>query len=407
MTDTVIRVEGLSKQYRIGARRKPYSTLRESIAAACRAPFRRWGGRRRPEPLFWALRDLSFEVRAGEVLGVIGRNGAGKSTLLKILSRITEPAEGMAEITGRVGSLLEVGTGFHNELSGRDNIYLNGAILGMKRTEIARKFDEIVAFAEVEEFVDTPVKHYSSGMYLRLAFAVAAHLEPEILLIDEVLAVGDAAFQKKCMGQMGKVAQQGRTVLFVSHNMAAVRALCTRVAYLEQGRLDFIGDPAQAIRRYNESATGSGQPALGSGDAVFTDVRINGSAYATIAPGEPFEASCRLHLRAALPAFNLICTIQDGGRVSRWWWWGSTTGSLPPRQAQAATTLPCGCLGCGCVRGVYGLFFKLLVSAVGTQTKFVSDNVMLDVLGEHTPYRCQLNPRVEWITRDSAVPAGR
>ena len=406
MTDTVIRVEGLSKQYRIGARRKPYSTLRESIAAACRAPFRRWGGRRRPEPLFWALRDLSFEVRAGEVLGVIGRNGAGKSTLLKILSRITEPAEGMAEITGRVGSLLEVGTGFHNELSGRDNIYLNGAILGMKRTEIARKFDEIVAFAEVEEFVDTPVKHYSSGMYLRLAFAVAAHLEPEILLIDEVLAVGDAAFQKKCMGQMGKVAQQGRTVLFVSHNMAAVRALCTRVAYLEQGRLDFIGDPAQAIRRYNESATGSGQPALGSGDAVFTDVRINGSAYATIAPGEPFEASCRLHLRAALPAFNLICTIQDGGGEQM------VVVGIDHRQFAAAAgagshdvtvRLP----GLWLRTGVYGLFFKLLVSAVGTQTKFVSDNVMLDVLGEHTPYRCQLNPRVEWITRDSAVPAGR
>ncbi len=233
MTDIAIRVQGLSKLYRIGERVR-YKSLRESIQNAVTAPFRR---DRHAEETIWALRDVTFEVAPGEVVGVIGRNGAGKSTLLKILSRITEPTEGRVELHGRVGSLLEVGTGFHQELTGRENIYLNGAILGMRRVEIARKFDEIVDFAEVEKFIDTPVKHFSTGMYLRLAFAVAAHLEPEILLVDEVLAVGDAAFQKKCMGKMGDVARGGRTVLFVSHNMTAITSLCTRTVWLGQGRL--------------------------------------------------------------------------------------------------------------------------------------------------------------------------
>ena len=198
----------------------------------------------------WALKDVSFEIKRGEVVGIIGRNGAGKSTLLKILSRITEPTEGQAAIYGRVGSLLEVGTGFHPELTGRENIYLNGAILGMRRAEIERKFDEIVVFSGVEKFIDTPVKHYSSGMYLRLAFAVAAHLEPEILLVDEVLAVGDAQFQKKCLGKMADVAQAGRTVLFVSHNMGAIHHLCPRSILLEQGRIAMVGATAEVIRHY-------------------------------------------------------------------------------------------------------------------------------------------------------------
>ena len=273
-------MDGLSKQYRIGARREPYGTLRESLVRACGAPFRlvaQGKGEGGPQKaMFWALRDVGLEVRPGEVLGVIGRNGAGKSTLLKILSRITEPTSGWAEIAGRVGSLLEVGTGFHPELTGRDNIYLNGAILGMKREEIERKFDEIVAFAEVEQFIDTPVKHYSSGMYLRLAFAVAAHLEPEILLVDEVLAVGDAEFQKKCLGKMGRVAREGRTVLFVSHNMAAVRSLSTRVLYLDHGRAGYIGEPNVAIRRYQHSVA-SPEPVAGSGPIAFSDMRVNGS----------------------------------------------------------------------------------------------------------------------------------
>src|ERR671933_2216214 len=238
MSDVAIRVEGLSKKYRLGAHVQPYKTLRASLRDVAAAPLRAASrvarrpttarqGSHRPE--FWALKDVSFDVRHGEVLGIIGRNGAGKSTLLKLLSQITAPTEGCIKINGRVASLLEVGTGFHPELTGRENVLLNGAILGMSRTDISRRFDEIVAFADIEKFIDTPVKRYSSGMYLRLAFAVAAHLEPEILIVDEVLAVGDAQFQKKCLGKMQDVStQQGRTVLFVSHNMNAVQRLCTR-----------------------------------------------------------------------------------------------------------------------------------------------------------------------------------
>ncbi|HWZ84719.1 MAG TPA: ABC transporter ATP-binding protein, partial [Thermoanaerobaculia bacterium] len=252
MNPVAIRVTDLGKEYRIGAKAEKYKTLRESLAALASAParlFARSSGRRSPEAI-WALRNVTFEVSPGEVVGLIGRNGAGKSTLLKVLARITEPTVGLAEIHGRVGSLLEVGTGFHPELTGRENIYLNGAILGMRRAEIARKFDEIVAFSEIEQFIDTPVKKYSSGMYLRLAFAVAAHLEPEILLVDEVLAVGDAEFQKKCLGKMGDVAREGRTVLFVSHNMPAVQALCSRAILLRQGTVAIDGSTGDVLREY-------------------------------------------------------------------------------------------------------------------------------------------------------------
>ena len=270
MSDIAIRCEGLSKQYRIGKRER-YKALRDVLTDGLSAPFRALSSafrnghkspisnlesnvtsdlRRPTSDLFWALDDVSFEISHGEVVGIIGRNGAGKSTLLKILSRITEPTRGFAEINGRVGSLLEVGTGFHPELTGRENIYLNGAILGMKRAEIERRFDEIVAFAETEKFLDTPVKYYSSGMQMRLAFAVAAHLQPEILLVDEVLAVGDAAFQKKCLGKMGDVAREGRTVLFVSHNMAAVRSLCSRALLLADGEISYSGLVDNCIDKY-------------------------------------------------------------------------------------------------------------------------------------------------------------
>lgn len=265
MSEIAIRVEGLGKKYYIGRKQEKYRTLRDTLAHAFTAPFRRVGkllqgqatGAAELDETIWALRDVSFEVKEGEVVGIIGRNGAGKSTLLKVLSRITEPTEGYAEIHGRVGSLLEVGTGFHDELTGRENIYLNGAILGMKRTEIDRKFDEIVDFAEVEKFIDTPVKHYSSGMYLRLAFAVAAHLEPEILLVDEVLAVGDARFQQKCLSKMEGIGQQGRTVLFVSHNMPAVTRLCERTVLLDGGRLLMDGPSHEVVGAYLSSGLGT------------------------------------------------------------------------------------------------------------------------------------------------------
>ncbi len=248
----IVRVDKVSKQYRIGAREARYGTLRDSIAEAVRAPLerlRRRNGKRNYETI-WALKDVSFEVAPGEVIGVIGRNGAGKSTLLKVLSRITEPTTGRAELYGRVASLLEVGTGFHPELTGRENIYLNGAILGMRKAEINSKFDEIVAFAELEKFLDTPVKRYSSGMYMRLAFAVASHLEPEILVVDEVLAVGDAQFQKKCLGKMGDVARKGRTVLFVSHNMTAVQNLCQRAVWLKEGEIVEDGSAGRVVASY-------------------------------------------------------------------------------------------------------------------------------------------------------------
>ncbi len=252
----IIVVRHLSKQYEIGAHQSSYVTLRDSLVEALRGSLRfalRNGGA--PKNTIWALEDVSFDVRPGEVMGIIGRNGAGKSTLLKILSRITEPTCGEVDLYGRVGSLLEIGTGFHPELTGRENIYLNGAILGMKKAEIDRKFDEMVDFSEIEKFIDTPVKHYSSGMYVRLAFAVAAHLEPEILLVDEVLAVGDAPFQRKCMGKMGDVAKQGRTVLFVSHNMAAILSLCQRAALLNSGKLTGQGPVREVVRDYLHSET--------------------------------------------------------------------------------------------------------------------------------------------------------
>jgi lipopolysaccharide transport system ATP-binding protein len=265
MSDISIHTEELSKRYYIGGPQKKHDTLRDTLADAFAAPFRRTARLLRGQATaaaelhetIWALRDVSFDIKRGEVVGIIGRNGAGKSTLLKILSRITEPTAGFAEIRGRVGSLLEVGTGFHQELSGRENVYLNGAILGMKRHDIERRFDEIVAFAEVEKFIDTPVKHYSSGMYLRLAFAVAAHLEPEILLVDEVLAVGDATFQRKCLNKMEDVGQEGRTVLFVSHNMPAITRLCERAILLDEGCVLQDGAAHQIASMYLNSGLGT------------------------------------------------------------------------------------------------------------------------------------------------------
>ncbi|HEY1251997.1 MAG TPA: ABC transporter ATP-binding protein [Thermoanaerobaculia bacterium] len=263
MSRTAIRVQDLGKQYTLGRSRASYRTLRETLMEAVARPFERIRRNRPTAETIWALKNVSFEIPDGQAVGVIGRNGAGKSTLLKVLSRITMPTQGRAEIHGRVGSLLEVGTGFHPELTGRENTYLNGAILGMRNREIDKRFDDIVQFAELEKFVDTPVKHYSSGMYMRLAFAVAAHLETEILLIDEVLAVGDATFQKRCLGKMEEVAAAGRTVLFVSHNMTAVSALCSRAIWIDAGSLGADGAADEVTSRYIQ--------ALASGDFQFVN----------------------------------------------------------------------------------------------------------------------------------------
>lgn len=261
MNDIAVAIENLGKRYTIGRQKAPNDGLRHAMESAMRSPFawiRSQREERRKQVDFWALKDVSLKIAQGEVVGILGRNGAGKSTLLKLLSRITIPTIGRIRINGRIASLLEVGTGFHPELTGRENIFLNGAILGMSRTEIIRKFDEIVAFSEIEEFLDTPVKRYSSGMYVRLAFSVAAHLDPEILIVDEVLAVGDASFQKKCLGKMGSFAESGRTILFVSHNLEAVRRLCQRGIWMKDGRLHRDGQVEQVIDEYFESVTSNG-----------------------------------------------------------------------------------------------------------------------------------------------------
>jgi lipopolysaccharide transport system ATP-binding protein len=333
MSDVAIRVVGLSKQYYIGGPQKRYDRLGERLADAFTAPFRRAGkllrgqatGAAGLDEKIWALQDVSCEIKHGELVGIIGRNGAGKSTLLKILSRITEPTAGYADIYGRVGSLLEVGTGFHPELTGRENIYLNGAILGMGRTEIDSKFDEMVAFAEIEKFIDTPVKHYSSGMYVRLAFAVAAHLEPEILLVDEVLAVGDAAFQKKCLGKMGDVVQQGRTVLFVSHNMGLMQALCQRGIFLHDGVICADTSIDGAVQAYLQTLEQPELPDLamradrkGSGRVRLTAVEIlNGSGDSTmLRTGSPTRFV--FHFDGNVPGMSCVFTIfnQLGQRIA-------------------------------------------------------------------------------------------
>ncbi len=290
MADIAIRIRGLGKRYTIGAREEQYDLLRDKIAAAMSRPFRRLApGGFAASTTIWALKEISHDIRRGEVVGVIGGNGAGKSTLLKILSRITQPTEGEAEIHGRVGSLLEVGTGFHPDLTGRENIFLNGAILGMRKAEIERKFDEIVRFAEIEQFIDTPVKHYSSGMYVRLGFAVAAQMEPEILIVDEVLAVGDVHFQRKCLGKLGDVARGGRTVLFVSHNMAAIQRLCSSAMLLQRGQLVRVGDVRSVVASYL------------AGEA-------RGGYVAGARTGEPQILSADLEDEAGRPLEAPICT---------------------------------------------------------------------------------------------------
>lgn len=321
----IIKVEKVSKQYRLGARDASYQTLRDTLATAIRSPLGNLRGRSAAKrEMIWALRDVSFEVEQGEVLGLIGHNGAGKSTLLKILSRITEPTDGRVELYGRLGSLLEVGTGFHPELTGRENIYLNGAILGMARAEIDRKLDAVVAFSGVEKFLDTPVKRYSSGMYVRLAFAVAAHMEPEILLVDEVLAVGDLAFQQKCLDHMKRLKQSGMTILLVSHNMSAIQTTCERSLYLHGGRIVEFGETASVIKTYRDTAR-KGRPATtqaspdgddGSGVRVlgFQMFGEDGECRRTFNFGERVRVQIDLHAarRVEAPIINIGFKRGDG-----------------------------------------------------------------------------------------------
>jgi len=331
MSETVIKVESLSKKYRIGAR-EGYKTFRETLVDAAKSPFQRIAGlnpksqiRNLQSETIWALKDVSFEVKQGEVIGIIGRNGAGKTTLLKILSKITEPTEGRVELRGRVGSLLEVGTGFHPELTGHENIYLYGAILGMNRWEVTRKFDEIVAFAEIEKFIDTPVKRYSSGMYMRLAFAVAAHMETEILLVDEVLAVGDSAFQKKCLGKMGNMVGEGRTVLLVSHNMGAILQLCEKAILLENGYLHTFADAHQTTRQYlqmnqiaakldKRSFKGTVADLIQFDTIMINDIRQTDKL--VISPSSNIRIKVTGRCREELPGFRVTFSIfKDGVRL--------------------------------------------------------------------------------------------
>lgn len=312
----IIKIENLGKKYRLGARRMAPETFREAISNAVRAPQKLLSQKASTEAnWFWALRNVDIEIEPGEVVGIIGRNGAGKSTLLKILARVTEPTEGRVELYGRINSLLEVGTGFHPELTGRENIFVNGAILGMKKAEIRKMFDEIVAFAEIDKFLDTAVKHYSSGMYMRLAFSVAAHLDPDILVIDEVLSVGDAQFQKKCLGKVQDVAHAGRTVLFVSHNMAAIENLCRRGVVLENGKVVFSGNQSDAIARYLESANqnisidmNERTDRIGSGEVRVTSIEIkdlNGDSLHNVMAGQDIDIYFYFEKREDFKASNV------------------------------------------------------------------------------------------------------
>ena len=322
---TAVRVEGIGKLYRLGRRAQRVGSLRDAVRAVAGA-FRHG---RSPGPTLWALRDISFEVQAGEVVGIIGRNGAGKSTLLKILSRLTEPTEGRAVIEGRLGSLLEVGTGFYGELTGRENVYLNGAILGMRRAEVDRKFDQIVEFAGVEAFLDTAVKHYSSGMHVRLAFAVAAHLEPDILIVDEVLAVGDVSFQRKCLGKMSEVASEGRTVLFVSHNMPVIKSLCTRALLIDAGKLVEDGDTDGVVLSYlrtsdmpkGESHLRQSDSLMGTGEARLRWAGIlgrNGTTSGSLHFAEPLRVKMHFEVfdRVSDGVIEVGVSTLDGQRIA-------------------------------------------------------------------------------------------
>ncbi|MGN6136358.1 MAG: ABC transporter ATP-binding protein [Aureliella sp.] len=404
MSQIAIRVDGLSKRYSIGSKPRGYKTLREVVTDAVAKPIRAlrngFSSDNADSTDIWAVKNVSFEVKRGDVIGVIGSNGAGKSTLLKILSRITHPTSGFADIYGRVGALLEVGTGFHPELTGRENCLLNGAILGMSRREILSKFDQIVDFAGVEQFIDTPVKYYSSGMYLRLAFAVAAHLEPEILVVDEVLAVGDTAFQKKCLGRMEAVAKEGRTVLFVSHNMGAVRSLCTKALFLHDGMADGIEDVGECIERYFKAVgaiPGAKDLEMDDPTRGFSRVVIDQGDGNTVDQANEFEVSTTLHIDREYQAFTLFGILEDmhGKMVFHLKKDSSEFGirNCRPGRYEIRLKLPVLWLN----PGLYAFHFKAIFSGGGGMTRQVSDKFPLDVSGENSGAAdAVLHPSASW-----------
>ncbi len=390
MSEFAIRAEGISKQYRVGEKRASYKTLRDTMSGFAGAAWKRIrAGRAEREAnaannLIWALRDVSFEVRPGEVVGVIGRNGAGKSTLLKVLSRITEPTEGKAVIRGRVGSLLEVGTGFHPELTGRENMYLNGAILGMRRREMDRKLDAIVEFAEIERFLDTPVKFYSSGMYLRLAFSVAAHLETEILLVDEVLAVGDMRFQKRCLGKMESVAAEGRTVVFVSHNLGAIKEMCKSAVLLHDGSVTYRGNVVEALARYTGTLKETSE--VQSRETSWSSITLNDGRELDPDPiysAKPFFVDVTLQTRHDYSKVRLYCLIDNsaGDHVLHNHVSEELVGTdgLPMGRHRLRVHIP----PLWVVPDVYTLYFKLIARrASGGDEYRLSERMLLNVLDD-------------------------
>ena len=408
--ETAIKVNCLGKKYQLGEKQAGYRTLRDLIGRSFRSGRKKVGqassgsSQNNQQPSeFWALRDISFEVKAGEVVGVIGRNGAGKSTLLKILSRITEPSAGSVDIYGRVGSLLEVGTGFHYELTGKENIYLSGAILGMKKAEITRQFDEIVTFAEVENFVDTPVKHYSSGMLMRLAFAVSAHLQPEILLIDEVLAVGDVAFQRKCLGKMGDVARQGRTVLFVSHNMSAILELCQRALLVEKGSLAFDGPAAQCVEAYykhNSEADFDEAENSQNKPLQISSITVNEDNSNAVQTGSEFVVNLRLSARNICnPAIYFIIENVAGQPLVHK---RIKSSELGLEKIDGNFTLKVALPALWLSPGIYSVYFKFIAPTTDWSGHLRSERIMLEVRGElEGTGKAVLNPDVEWKMEDA------
>ena len=406
MGSVSITAEHLSKRYILGEKQGHYSTLRDTLMDALQAPVRALRSKTEEEKeealrdrTVWALNDVSFEVKRGDVVGVIGRNGSGKSTLLKVLARITDPTAGKADLYGRLGSLLEVGTGFHNELSGRENIFLNGAVLGMKKADIVRKFDDIVSFAEVEKFIDTPVKHYSTGMYLRLAFAVAAHLEPEILLVDEVLAVGDMSFQKKCLGKMDSVAKEGRTILFVSHNMGAVRSLCNKGIVLHQGRIVYSGDISACIAKYHNlmspaeaEAKPLNVPAKGFG---FGQPHMVSHPSPLINQSDEFEVEVQMHIGREVAGFILLTILDDMNQRRVF------------HVRRDSSDFAHGKAHCGAYRirvklptlwlepGLYSLYFKAVFQGQDASEKIMSDVLHLDVGGQACGWGSIMSPDID------------